>query len=61
MYEPEPSKSRRDWFFCEVKGPGDDYTPEQPPKFEEIYRATGRPIRVLRFVLVTSAAIPAIQ
>jgi hypothetical protein len=38
-----------DWFFCEVKGLTDKLGEKQGLKFKEIARASGRPIRLLRF------------
>lgn len=40
-----------DWFFCEVKGPRDYLRPKQIAKFEDLARATGKPIRLLKFKL----------
>ena len=37
-----------DWFFCEVKGPGDALRPEQVRKFDALAAMTGRPVRLLR-------------
>jgi len=44
MYAPDLS----DWFFCEVKGPGDALRPEQVRKFDALAAMTGRPVRLLR-------------
>lgn len=44
MYAPDLS----DWFFCEVKGPGDALRPQQVRKFGALATMTGRPVRLLR-------------
>jgi hypothetical protein len=44
MYAPDLS----DWFFCEVKGPGDALRPQQVQKFGALATMTGRPVRLLR-------------
>jgi hypothetical protein len=44
MYAPDLS----DWFFCEVKGPGDALRPQQVRKFDALATMTGRPVRLLR-------------
>ena len=44
-----------DWFFCEVKGPGDRLHPEQKRKFEALAAASGKPVRLLRFSWVPDA------
>jgi hypothetical protein len=38
-----------DWFFCEVKGPGDRLRPVQKRKFEALAMASGKPVRLLHF------------
>lgn len=38
-----------DWFFCEVKGPGDRLKPEQRKKFAALTRVSGKPVRLLKF------------
>jgi hypothetical protein len=38
-----------DWFFCEVKGPGDRLSGRQRLYFEELARVSAKPIRLLRF------------
>ena len=38
-----------DWFFCEVKGPGDHLRDEQCTKFAAIAEPTGKRVRVLNF------------
>lgn len=43
MYAPDLS----DWFFCEVKGPGDSLRPVQVKKFEDLARVSGKPVRLL--------------
>ena len=43
MYAPDLS----DWFFCEVKGPGDSLRSVQVKKFEELAAVSGRPVRLL--------------
>ena len=45
MYAPDLS----DWFFCEVKGPGDHLRPEQEKKFEKLAQVSGRPVLLLCF------------
>jgi hypothetical protein len=44
-YSPDFS----DWFFCEVKGPGDRLRPEQQRKFEALASASEKPVRLLHF------------
>jgi VRR-NUC domain len=44
MFAPDLS----DWFFCEVKGPGDRLKPEQLKKFEALATKTAKPVRLLR-------------
>ncbi len=44
MYAPDFS----DWFFCEVKGPGDRLRPEQLTKFEALAKLGGKPVRLLQ-------------
>ncbi|HLE03289.1 MAG TPA: VRR-NUC domain-containing protein [Anaerolineales bacterium] len=44
VYKPD----RSEWFFCEVKGPGDDITPTQSQFFAMIERVTGSPVRIAR-------------
>jgi len=44
MYAPDFS----DWFFCEVKGPGDRLRPEQLAKFEALAKLGGKPVRLLQ-------------
>ena len=43
MYAPDMS----DWFFCEVKGPGDRLRSQQMSKFEALTTASGKPVRLL--------------
>jgi len=43
MYAPDMS----DWFFCEVKGPGDRLRSEQMSKFEALATVSGKPVRLL--------------
>lgn len=43
MYAPDMS----DWFFCEVKGPGDRLRTEQMSKFEALATVSGEPVRLL--------------
>jgi hypothetical protein len=45
MYAPDLS----DWFFCEVKGPGDRLGVEQETKFKALAVMSVRPVRILRF------------
>ena len=40
-----------DWFFCEVKGPGDRLRDEQVRKFELLANMTSKPVRLLEFRL----------
>jgi hypothetical protein len=40
----------RDWFFCEVKGPRDRLRPGQRAFFSALEAASGRPVRLIRFV-----------
>jgi hypothetical protein len=44
-YSPDYS----DWFFCEVKGPGDDFQASQLRFFEELAQISGKRIRVMCF------------
>jgi VRR-NUC domain len=44
-----------DWFFCEVKGPGDRLRLEQKRKFEALAAVSGKPVRLLRFRWVPDA------
>ncbi|HEY3729410.1 MAG TPA: hypothetical protein VGL51_19695 [Solirubrobacteraceae bacterium] len=43
MYAPDMS----DWFFCEVKGPGDRLRSEQMGKFKALATVSGKPVRYL--------------
>lgn len=43
MYAPDLS----DWFFCEVKGPGDHLRPVQLSKFEGLAMVSGKPVHLL--------------
>lgn len=43
-----------DWFFCEVKGPGDRLGERQRLYFEELALVSQKPIRVLRFTWLAS-------
>lgn len=45
VYAPDFS----DWYFCEVKGPGDRLGPEQKRKFESLATVSGKPVRLLHF------------
>ena len=36
-----------DWFFCEVKGPGDRLRAEQLSKFEALAETSGKAVRLL--------------
>ena len=47
-------QDRTDWFFCEVKGPGDRLRPTQREYFEHLAELSGRSVRVLRFREVES-------
>ena len=38
----------KDWFFCEVKGPGDRLRPSQQAHFKQIASASRKPVCVLR-------------
>jgi hypothetical protein len=38
-----------DWFFCEVKGPGDRLSDEQKRKFQVLADMTAKPVRLLKF------------
>jgi hypothetical protein len=44
LYAPDFS----DWFFCEVKGPGDKVSGSQYEKFKTLVSISGKPVRVLR-------------
>jgi hypothetical protein len=46
------AEDRSDWFFCEVKGPGESVRPEQCAKFEWLAEMTSKPVRLLEFRLV---------
>jgi hypothetical protein len=43
MYAPDMS----DWFFCEVKGPGDRLRAARMSKFEALATVSGKPVRLL--------------
>jgi hypothetical protein len=43
--------SRSNWFFCEVKGPRDRLRPSQQALFDQLERASGKPIRLVRFTI----------
>lgn len=43
MYAPDYSN----WFFCEVKGPGDRFSAAQRTKFEALARLSDKPVGVL--------------
>ena len=45
VYKPDLS----DWFFCEVKGPGDKLSLQQEEYFGELAQQSGRQIRLVRF------------
>lgn len=51
MYSPDFA----DWFFCEVKGPGDRLRAPQLQKFQKLAQVTGRPVRLLRFAWAATA------
>ena len=44
-YSPDYS----DWFFCEVKGPGDKLQESPSRLFDELARISGKPIRMMYF------------
>lgn len=44
VYSPDET----DYFFCEVKGPGDSLRAEQRKKFTALAELTHRPVRILR-------------
>ena len=46
MYKADLS----DWFFCETKGPRDSLSEGQREKFAQIWKVTGKPIRLLQFI-----------
>jgi hypothetical protein len=50
MYHP----SFTDWCFCECKGPGDALSEKQNAHFASLVAASGRPIRLLRFRLLSA-------
>ena len=43
------SEDYSQWFFGEVKGPGDRFSNRQKMLFAELSTVTGKPIRVIRF------------
>ena len=43
------SRARSDWFFCEVKGPGDRLRKGPIRYFEALVTATGKDVRVIKF------------
>jgi len=45
MFAPDFS----DWFFCEVKGPGDRVRPDQRCYFRRLASLTARPVYMIRF------------
>ncbi len=51
VYAPDYS----DWFFCEVKGPGDRVRDNQLKFFEALAEAGKKPIRVIKFRRLASA------
>ena len=51
MYAPDRSA----YFFCEVKGPGDDISSRQRAYFLHLESETCKPIRILRFRWTPSA------
>jgi hypothetical protein len=54
MYHP----SFTDWFFCECKGPGDVLSEKQSGYFASLVAASGRPIRLLQFRLLSTPKSP---
>ena len=48
-----------DWFFCEVKGPGDRLREKQSRFFEELARVSGKEIRVVYFQTRPRCSMPA--
>ena len=44
VYSPD----RSDWYFCEVKGPGDRLRPVQKDYFEKLSVASGKAIRIVK-------------
>lgn len=38
-----------DWYFCEVKGPGDRLRPKQEAFFRELSARTEKPVRMIEF------------
>ena len=49
VYHPETME----WFFCEVKGPGDSYKPNQIAYFSELYQITKKPIKRVTLTEIT--------
>jgi hypothetical protein len=45
VYKPDLSE----WFFCEVKGPGDRLSSRQKEYFQALAEVSGEPIRIIRF------------
>ncbi len=43
------ARDMSDWFFCEVKGPGDRLRPVQKEYFEELSKLSGKSICTIRF------------
>jgi len=50
VYAPD----RTDWYFCEVKGPGDYLRLVQREYFEELSEASGKKICILKFKAIRS-------
>jgi hypothetical protein len=45
VYNP----ANKDWFFCEVKGPGDKLGTKQSQFFDALEQVSQKPIRIMRF------------
>jgi hypothetical protein len=50
------SKKRREWRFCEVKGPGDRISPDQLKALAVLHLLTGAPVAVIRLVDAPNAS-----
>jgi hypothetical protein len=45
VYSPD----KKDWFFCEAKGPRDKLRPNQIAKFRELSKLTGKDVCLIKF------------
>lgn len=57
MYAPDLS----DWFFCEIKGPGDHLRTNQLLVFERLAAASGKPVFLLKLKITSGLALDLTQ